>query len=65
MLMNDDLFFIKICRFMGDSKRAVKIRPGLKDPFARLTYIMRQLVFSPYFNNFMLSARNIMNQIAI
>ena len=66
MLMNDDLFFIKICRFMGDSKRAMKNKARVEGSICT-SYIHRETTYfcSHYFNNFMLLSRNVRNQIAI
>jgi len=66
MLMNDDLVFFKICRFMGNSKRAVKNKGRVEGSICA-SYIHRETTYfySYYFNNFMLSAHNVRNQIAI
>jgi len=66
MFMNDDLVFFEICRFMGDSKRAVKNKTWVEGPIWA-SYIHRETTYfcSHYFNNFMLSPRNVRNQIAI
>jgi len=60
MLMNDDLVFFKISRFMGDSNRAVK-------GSICASYIHRETTYfcSHYFINFILSLCNVRNQIAI
>jgi len=66
MLMNNDLAFFKICRFMGDSKRAVKNKAWVEGSICA-SYIQRETTYfcSHYFNNFMLSSRNVRNQIVI
>jgi len=66
MLINDDLVFITICRFMGVSKRAVKNKVRVEGSICA-SYIHRETTYfcSHYFKNFMLSPRNIRNQIAI
>ena len=66
MLINDDLILIKICRFMGDSKRAVKNKAQVEGSICA-SYIHRETTYfcSHYFNNFMLSSRNVRNQIVI
>ena len=64
--MNDDLVFFKICRFMGDSKRAVKNKARVEGSICA-SYMHCETIYfcSHYFNNFMLSPHNVRNQIAI
>ena len=66
MLIKNDFVFITICRFMGDSKRAVKNKARVEGSICAY-YIHRVTTYfcSQYFNNFMLSPHNIRNQIAI
>jgi len=66
MPMNNDLVFFKICRFKGDFKRAVKNKAQVEGSICA-SYIHRETTYfcSQYFNNFMLSSRNVRNQIAI
>ena len=66
MLVNDDLVLIKICRFMSDSKQAVKNKARVEGSIY-VSYIHREATYfcSHYFNNFMFSPCNIRNQIAI
>jgi len=66
MLVNDDLVFIKICRFMGNFKRAVKNKARVKGSIC-VSYIHRGTTYfcSHYFKNFMLSPHNIRNQTSI
>jgi len=65
-LMNYDFVFIKICRFMGDSKRVVKNEARVEGSICT-SYIHRETTYfcSHYFNNFMLSPCNIRNKISI
>ena len=66
MLIKNDFVFITICRFMGDSKRAVKNKARVEGSICAY-YIHRVTTYfcSQYFNNFMLSPHNIRNKIAI
>jgi len=62
----DDLVFFKICRFMSNSKRAVKNKAQVEGSICA-SYAYREMTYfcSHYFNNFMLSPHNVRNQIAI
>ena len=66
ILINDDLVLIKIYRFMGDSKQAMKNEARVEG-FICASYIHYETTYfcSQYFNNFLLSLCNIRNHIAI
>ena len=65
MIINPDVV-MQICRFMGDSKRSVKNKARVEGSICA-SYLHRETTHfcSHYFNNFMLSPRNIRNDIAI